>query len=338
MNLDFTIEPKITKEFLLSKCSEEEYMQFYLGIPVKHGLFKSPLRNDARPTCSFYRNNSGELIFKDFSGAFYGNFINVVMNKYHVNYYQALKIIANDFGYIKSNIPKNKGYISHNTKKFIDKGTSNIKVEIKPYTKKELEWWMSYGITPKILNKYRVFSCNTIFLNGNPFILFSKGSLIFGYYGGKFEDLEYWRIYFPKRDNYRFLTNWPAKKVQGWEQLPKKGNLLVITKSMKDVMCLKALGVNAIAPNSENLFVTESMLNTLKSRFKYIVVLYDNDLAGIHNMRKIKKSHPELLYFWIPRHYEAKDISDFRKKYGEKETYNFIKTNILKYVELEHSL
>lgn len=103
-------------------------------------------------------------------------------------------------------------------------------------------------------------------------------------------------------------------------------------------MCLKALGVNAIAPNSENLFVTESMLNTLKSRFKYIVVLYDNDLAGIHNMRKIKKSHPELLYFWIPRHYEAKDISDFRKKYGEKETYNFIKTNILKYVELEHSL
>ena len=55
-------------------------------------------------------------------------------------------------------------------------------------------------------------------------------------------------------------------------------------------------------------------------------------------MRKIKKSHPELLYFWIPRHYEAKDISDFRKKYGEKETYNFIKTNILKYVELEHSL
>ena len=67
MNLDFTIEPKITKEFLLSKCSEEEYMQFYLGIPVKHGLFKSPLRNDARPTCSFYRNSSGELIFKDFS-------------------------------------------------------------------------------------------------------------------------------------------------------------------------------------------------------------------------------------------------------------------------------
>ena len=78
------------------------------------------------------------------------------------------------------------------------------------------------------------------------------------------------------------------------------------------------------------------MLNTLKSRFKYIVVLYDNDLAGIHNMRKIKKSHPELLYFWIPRHYEAKDISDFRKKYGEKETYNFIKTNILKYVELDY--
>ena len=53
----FTLEPiNITKELILSKVSEETLMEHYLGIPVKKGLFKSPLRQDSKPTCAFYRN------------------------------------------------------------------------------------------------------------------------------------------------------------------------------------------------------------------------------------------------------------------------------------------
>ena len=40
---DFTINPKITKEFLLSKNSEETYMSYYIGIPIKKGLFKKAM-------------------------------------------------------------------------------------------------------------------------------------------------------------------------------------------------------------------------------------------------------------------------------------------------------
>lgn len=46
-------EPKITKKYLLERQSQETYLEYYLGIPVKKGLFKSPLRNDNSPTCSF---------------------------------------------------------------------------------------------------------------------------------------------------------------------------------------------------------------------------------------------------------------------------------------------
>ena len=95
-------------------------------------------------------------------------------------------------------------------------------------------------------------------------------------------------------------------------------------------MCLAGLGIKAIAPNSENLFIPDKMLEDLKRRFSYIAVLYDNDLPGITNMKKIKKKYPELKYLWIPRKYEAKDISDFRKKYGEKRTKQFIKESIIK--------
>lgn len=331
MELKFDFEPRITKEYLLSKHSEEIYMTYYLGIPVKKGLFKSPLRKDKSPTCSFYRNKSGELIFKDFNGSFYGNFVAVVMCKYGLTYYKALNQIAIDFGLINGQPAKVKKIPT--VEKFIDTGTSDIRVEIKEYSKKELDWWKSFGITPEILNKYKVFSCKNIFLNGNLFITSSKDSMMFGYYEGKKDGLEYWRIYFPKRTTYRFLSNTPSKLVQGYAQLPKKGKLLVITKSMKDCMVLHGLGISAIAPNSENLFISDKMLSDLKTRFNHIVVFYDNDLPGISNMNKIKKEHPELNYFWIPRKYGAKDISDFYKMFGKDKTIEFIKENIKKRVK-----
>lgn len=342
MKLNFTFEPKITKSYLLSKYSEETFMEYYLGVEVKKGLFCSPLRQDNNPTCSFYRNKTGELIFHDFSGAFYGNFISVVMEKYRCSYNKALNIIAEDFG-LKSNCTNKIEHINVPTKVY-PTGPANIRVEVKDFTNKELKWWKDYGITPDILKKFHVYSCKNIFLNGELVNTSKNNNLMFGYYGGKKDKLELWRIYFPNRKTYRFLTNWPAKKIQGFNQLPKEGKLLVITKSMKDVLCFYALGITAIAPNSENIFISDSVLDDLKRRFKYIVVMYDNDQAGIANMRKIKKSHPELIYYFISRSYNAKDISDFYKMNGRKKTLEFIKESILKIkrheqkVEFEHCM
>lgn len=330
--MNFTFEPKIkiNKGYLLTIHSEETYMEYYLGIEVKKGLFRSPLRQDNTPTCSFYRNKSGELIFHDFSGDFYGNFIDVVMRKYNVSYYKAIDIIAKDFGIIKGNEETHKTFIKESFNKIEKSEPANIRVEIKEFNEKELLWWKEYGITKETLKKFHVYSCKNIFLNGN-LININNNNLIFGYYGGKKNKLELWRIYFPERTSYRFLTNWPSKKIQGFNELPKDGKLLVITKSMKDCMCLYSLGIPAIAPNSENLFISKNVLNNLKKRFKYIVVMYDNDLPGISNMKKIKKEFPELIYYFIPRKYEVKDISDFYKKYKKDYTINFIKETILSF-------
>jgi hypothetical protein len=324
--MNFTLRPQITKSFLLSKHSEETYIEYYLGLSVKKGLFKNPLRKDNKVTCSFYRNKSNELIFHDFATGQQLNFISIVMAKYNVNYYMALNIIAEDFNLKDTITTKKISKIKESSNKFTSTGPSKIQVEIKDFTKSELSWWKNYGITKDILKKYHVYSCKNIFLNENLFTTGSK--LTFGYYGGKIDGLELWRIYYSQRHEYRFLTNWPAKKIQGFEQIPKTGKLLVITKSMKDVMCLYSLGISAIAPNSENLFISDNILNNLKIRFKYIVVLYDNDLPGIHNMNKIKRRYKDLIYTWIPRKYNAKDISDFYKLYGKYKTLEFIKESI----------
>lgn len=326
MKLNFEIEPEITKEFLLSKFNEETFMTYYLGIPVKKGLFKSPLRGDHVPTCSFFRNKAGELIFKDFSGAFYGNFINVVMYKYQCNYYKALKIIASDFGLIGTSIKKTPIKVQET---FKDSGQAVINVEIQDFTEQELKWWNKYGITEKILKKFKVYSCKNVWLNGNYFAKSAQNNMMFGYYGGIKDKVELWRIYFPQRKEYRFLSNWNSNKIQGFNQLPKTGNILVITKSMKDVMTLYSVGIPAIAPNSETLFISDNILSNLKERFNRIFVLYDNDLPGISNMNKIKKLHPELNYLWIPRETGAKDISDLHKLLGKKNFNVFLKEKLV---------
>lgn len=322
---DYTFEPKITKEFLLSKNNEETYMTYYLGIPVKKGLFKSPLRSDNHVTCSFFRGKSGNLYFKDFASGKCLTFEGVVMEKYNCNYSTALKIIANDFGYTHSSTSKKAVKIQP---KFEGEKQTFIQAEIKDFSEAELKWWNSFGITKDILNKFKVFSCKTVFLNGNIYAQSAQHSPIYGYYFGKKENVEQWRIYMPKRKEFRFIGNVSTKTIQGYKQLSKNGKLLVITKSMKDVMCLYSLGISAIAPNSETQFVTDKVLEELKQRFKYVALLYDNDLTGVRFTNKIRKLHPELIVTIIPRNTGAKDISDYYHMYGRAKTQELIKNSI----------
>lgn len=313
---------------ILNKIPQEQLMEHYLGIPVKKGLFKSPLRQDNHETCAFYWNKNGDLIFKDFSGAFSGNFVSVVMEKFQCSFPKALQIIGNDFGLIQNkNLIKNEPELVYTGTKFEEQKSAIIQVEIRPFQEYELKWWGSYGITEEILKKFNVFSCKNVFLNGNLFHLETPAQRVFGYYGGLKDDIEQWRLYFPGKKKYKFLSNWRATQIQGAKQLPKEGgDILVITKSLKDCMTFYSLGITAIAPNSENLFITEAQYEKLKTKFKHIVLLYDNDLPGIQGMHKIKKAHPELTVMFIPRKYEAKDISDFRKKYGEIKTKELIES------------
>ena len=327
--LNFEIAPKITKDLLLSKFSEETIFCHYLGInSISKKLVRNTTRNDKNPTCGFYRNGNGTLILHDFATGEYFNCFSYVMKIYNCNYYEALDIIASDFGLINHN---NKPALTIRhvpTFKNEENKITYIQIEMGKFEEQDLKWWGSFGITEKTLNKYRVFSCKSVFLNGNLVSQRAQHNLIYGYYFGKKDGIEQWRIYFPKRKEMRFMGNVSTKTIQGYKQLPKGGKLLVITKSMKDVMLLYELGIPAIAPNSETQFVSDKMLEELHTRFKHIVLLYDNDLTGVTFTNKIRKAHPDLIPFLIPRKTLCKDLSDFYKVYGKLETKKLIKSGI----------
>lgn len=139
--MKYTLKPlRPTKELILNKISEERIMEHYLGIHVKKGLVKSPLRKDNNPTCSFYRNKHGTLIFHDFSGHFSGDAFSVVMYKYNCDFYKALQIIANDFDIIKiPDIQINPPLIKYSDNKLEQNKTAIIQVEIRDFQQYELD-------------------------------------------------------------------------------------------------------------------------------------------------------------------------------------------------------
>lgn len=316
--------PKITKELLLSKYSQETFFEHYLGVPVKKGLFCSPsiIRIDHTPTCSFYKDKRGNLQYKDFAGPSF-DFIGCVEYIFQCSYYKALRIIANDFGFIKNEkIPKNPPKMEYTGYELKQTDKAKIEVEIKEFSQKELMWWDSFGIGPVTLKKYRVYSIKSVFLNGVYFTSSTETTPIYGYYGGENSNGdELWRLYFPTKRNYRFLSNWSSTMIQGAKMLPKSGDFIVITKSLKDVMALFEFGIPAIAPNSENLFLTEAQYEKLQSKFKEIYILYDRDLPGVKSANKIRKKFKGVKVLLIPK---VKDFTDYVKKYGIFKTFNLI--------------
>lgn len=313
----FEFPQEISREFILKKITQETIMEHYLGVNINTKTFCNPLRNDKHPSCSFYKNNIGNVYMIDYTGFFHGDCFDVVKFKYNCSFGEALHIIATDFGLIKADRVVNPPAIVYSNKimESVNKETV-LQATIKDFTEEELNWWAKFGITKKILNKYRVFSIHYVFINRVPKLESTAASPIYGYYYGKdTTGRELWKFYMPKKKKFRFLMN--TQKMQGTHMLPKTGDLLVVTKSMKDVMVFHSMGIPAIAPQSESVILTDSDYNKYKARFKNIVVVYDGDRAGINSMLKCRKKYPVicLLCSNKPKE-EAKDISDCVIKYG----------------------
>lgn len=323
MEFKFLVKPKITKEYILSLVSQESIFNYYLNFEVSSKkLVVSPFRGDKQPTCAFYKSQNGIVYFHDFATNEHISCFQAVMKLFNLNYYQALDKIAADFKLIDN--PEIQTRRIEFQPELTETESAKIQCQIKDFTNEELKWWESFGINQKLLKKFHVFSIQHVFLNGELKFTSSDKNPIYGYYFGKDKNgNEQWKLYFPANKSngrLRFLGNLKNKKLQGYKQLPESGDILVITKSLKDCMSFRAYKINAVAPSSESTFCTEEQILKFKKRFKHIVVMYDQDRAGLSNMAKIRHKYSDLDYFVIPRFLKCKDFSDLRKMYGEEKT------------------
>lgn len=310
---------KISIDDILSKVSEYELWKYYCRNFDELGKsFLSELYEDNRPSCRIFISPDNTMLYKDFGTGECYSWLNYVRTKYRCTTDEALCIIANDFNISKRKIHLQPTVLLGDNILNKPKQVSKTDIEIipQPWTIEDYTYWNQYCIPLTLLEEYDVFSAKFVYLHKN------KSTTVFKYhknnpiYGYRFSVLNsyYYKVYFPLSTNrgYRFLYNGSSEIIEGFDQLPLYGDILILTKSLKDCMCYKLLGLPAISLQGEANKLTNELKEKLLKRFGKIVVNYDNDEQGLTSTQKLVEQY-KLDYYFIDG---SKDLSDFIKQNG----------------------
>ncbi len=313
--------PLPTREYILSNISDYQIFKYYLnGYEPGEGAINSPLRHDSIPSFSvFYAERAGRLMFKDFASNQSGDCFVFVGLLYRISFKEALFKICSDFNLLDVYIPDsfNNGIRKKIPKISVDYSTINkkisLRVKTKAYTDNELEWWLKFGITKETLKRYNVFSLSKIYIN--EYVIpcnFSFGYLEF------YNQQYYWKVYSPLEDRSKKWVNSGCQYIlQGWTQMPPTGDILIITKGLKDSMSItESSKIASCSLQSETASIKQSVLNELKSRFNEIYLLLDCDTQGIKHSNELSKKH-DLKQIFIPNE-KWKDYSGMLENIGKE--------------------
>lgn len=329
---------ELTKDNILNKITKEDIFNYYCP-HNGNKFFKSEFRSEKLPSAIIYWNTNNP-IYKDFGEAYSLDCFEYVMRKYNISFIHALDRINKDMklglaelsnSYENTNKfkePEHKVLYKDNASK--SKTIINVKYKEKNgkiyFDNEDIDYWTNtYFVRVKTLVRYKTFPIKWFeVIKDNRQYRVSPKTITYtqNYY---VDDLGILRrkIYSPFELDFKWTSNITTLVVQGIKNLPKNGDLLIITKSMKDLLVLTELGYIAIATNNETSFMPIDVLDGLKKRFKKIIILFDNDETGIKFSEILCKEY-ELSSIFTP----LKDASDTIKEYKPKITKEIIDEQI----------
>lgn len=320
----------VNKKELLKYISDLDIYQKYIDEEVLPGkVMLSPFRNEKNPSFGFFRGENDEICFKDFTMPNYaGDCIKFVQLKFNLTYFEALSKIAIDFDmgddFIVKKLEKtpSNNIIAMNRDEFLSKATTlDLKKTKKKWLLHDVNFWNQYGISISTLEKFNVEPISHFHINGKIITAEKYAYCFIEFKDGR----ETYKIYQPFSEKYKWLNGHNNSVWQGWSQLPKKSEILIITKSLKDVMSIYEItGLPAVALQCENILPKRHVFDELKQRFKTIYGFYDNDFDKEQNWGKIFSdklcSTFGLIQIQIDEKLKCKDFSDLVKMYGVEQS------------------
>lgn len=332
----------ISKHDIFARITSIDIFKNYCDTFSLVGKQSSPFRNDKDPSFGFFVGESGEALFKDLASGDHGDCFDYVSRLYNLTFFETLSKIACDF-----NFPVDKGYffkdMSHVRTKITElsedernlilasKRDVDLKIRIRKWNSNDAKFWLDRGISSKILTRYNVIPITHIFINGKIII---ADDLAYAFIERK-DGVETYKIYQPlNTKGLKWLSSHNSSVWQGWDQLPHKYHSLIITKSLKDVVCIVN---NAVIPatslQSENTKPKPAIIEDLKSRFEVIYVLYDNDFDKDINIGRMMGEQLAqqigAIQIEIPDKYKCKDFSDLVLKYGKEKSLEILNSLLI---------
>jgi len=272
-----------------------------------------------------------------------------LMDKYYSNspdsFYKVLDMIRHDFhlneieSLVKDTTSKEMA-VKYN--EIVKESSLPVKIEVrrsKVWSKEDIEYWNSYGISIKKLEEKGIAPLEQFWItnynkDGIRIQYNVKNELCYVYPFFRDKDGFFmYKIYLPKgyRGNldFKWVSNVNKKVIQNIQHIPKSGKLLIIQSSYKDTMLMEELfpELHIVAPNGEGYFFDDDTWENICANWDRTVLFANNDSH--------KKSNPGLTFarrysikyripFICTPDNTASDISDYYKLYGREKTFEFL--------------
>jgi hypothetical protein len=310
----------LSAESVLYTVSAEEIYRHYLGDYDINVAMSAPYREDKNPSFALYYNNKNELKWTDFGRKNEGGNVFQLLKKiYNLRYGEVLTMIDRDMNLNIENFSKNKIVrYPHYIDKIKEREEVVLQRLIQDYTLIDKHYWSSGNVSKKTLEFFGIRSTAKIYLNSVCIWKYTQYNPIYSWeIQGKIKG------YRPLESNkkIKWISNCNENIIQGYGQLPTYGDLLIITKSMKDVAVYYELGIPAIAPQSESILIEASVYNELADRFTHIITNFDPDEAGDKLTESYKEAYK--LKGFNFREKNVKDAFEFSSVYGLRELEEF---------------
>jgi hypothetical protein len=296
------------EETLLQHIDEYTLYCHYLGFAPEIKLnYNSPLRQgDESPSFGIYncKKLNREFMWKDSGGlGDSGDIFKLIKKLYgYQTTREVLTRIMGDFN-LGPKAEKKDKIVKQSP---IIRSDADYRIRTKNFRTEDLIWWSQFNIKEPILAQYRTSALYCYWLSPKHRVpVFVSGlSYVYRVY-------DRYQLYFPEKPKgMKFRNDLHEEHVMGMEQLQGK-DTLIITKSMKDVMCLRSYGYDAVSPRSENTPMPEQAFNWFNERYKNIYVMFDNDMKH----RGEWYPYPKI---YVPVETGSKDISDFTRDYSPR--------------------
>ena len=316
------------KDDIYTKVNDAQIISYYLGINKFPVVIKSPLREDRKPSFSLFPTREGGIRYKDLANGDGGDVIDLLCSLWGCDFNSCIDRIYRDMSNFSSNISvtyrpsTNRTSRTHSTE-------SDLKCRIREWNDSDVRYWETYGVSLPWLKFGEVYPISHIIIESksNRYV-FPADKLAYAYVERKDNEVTL-KIYQPKNKRYKWYNKHDASVWDLWTKLPDTGENLIITSSRKDALCIwENTLIPAVSLQAESYLPKKHVVEELKSRFKNVYILYDNDFDSDINHgeelgSKIAKEF-DLIFIQIPTKYQSKDASDLVKKYGRLNLKNII--------------
>lgn len=310
--MDFILDENSVLERVDEYTLYCHYLEYQPDIKIN---YSSPLRDDDdTPSFGIYpcKYPDREYFWKDSGGeSCSGDIYALVQRLYgYSSRWEAVEKVISDFG-LGAQVEQREKIVKHHPS--VVRSNCDIRVWPREFRPADLAFWKPFNISEEMLHFYRTSPIYAYWREPSQTAPIFPTGLSFVY---RMESK--YQLYFPlQKKEYKFRNDLTEDIIMGREQLQFNQDTLIITKSYKDVMCLRSYGYEAVSPRSENVPMPQWAFPWFKERYKRILVMFDNDM-------KHKAEWYPFPQIYVPLSSGSKDISDFTRDHSPQAAANLM--------------